>query len=136
MRTRPSTRARSTSTSGSSTSCWSSTSRRARAIVEPFRGDYYTQAKKETTTAIEEELRGERELGVELSFGQVSVTEQVIGYQKKAIRDHTTLDLVPLVMPESTFETEAVWFVPDARLLEGIERMPTLLASSTPPSTR
>ena len=98
-----------------------------RAIVEPFSGDYYTQAKKETTTAIEEELRGERELGVELSFGRVSVTEQVIAYQKKAIRNGATLDLVPLVMPESTFETEAVWFVPDERLLEGIDRMPTLL---------
>ena len=59
----------------------------------------------------------------------MSVTEQVIAYQKKAIRDGATLDLVPLVMPESTFETEAVWFVPDARLLEGIDRMPTLLAS-------
>jgi DEAD/DEAH box helicase domain-containing protein len=99
------------------------------AIVEPFRGDYYTQAKKETTTAIEEELRAERELGVELSFGRVSVTEQVIAFQKKSIRDGTTLDLVPLVMPESTFDTEAVWFVPDPRLLEGLERMPTLLST-------
>jgi DEAD/DEAH box helicase domain-containing protein len=99
------------------------------ALVEPFRGDYYTQAKKETTTAIEEELRGERELGVELSFGRVSVTEQVIAYQKKAIRDNTTLDLVPLVMPETSFETEAVWFLPDPRLLEGLERMPTLLST-------
>ena len=27
------------------------------ALVEPFRGDYYTQPKKETTTAIEEALR-------------------------------------------------------------------------------
>jgi DEAD/DEAH box helicase domain-containing protein len=59
----------------------------------------------------------------------VSVTEQVIGYQKKAIRDGTTLDLVPLVMPEITFDTEAVWFVPDPELLRGLERMPTLLAT-------
>ncbi len=100
-----------------------------RALVEPFRGDYYTQAKKETTTAIEEELRGERTLGVELAFGRVSVTEQVVGYQKKAIRDGATLDLVPLAMPETTFETEAVWFLPDRQLLEGIHRMPTLLST-------
>jgi DEAD/DEAH box helicase domain-containing protein len=100
-----------------------------RALVEPFRGDYYTQAKKETTTAIEEELRGERALGVELAFGRVSVTEQVVGYQKKAIRDGATLDLVPLAMPETTFETEAVWFLPDREQLEGIHRMPTLLST-------
>ena len=100
-----------------------------RAVVEPFRGDYYTQAKKETTTAIERELRGERTLGVELAFGGVSVTEQVVGYQKKAIRDGATLDLVPLAMPETTFETEAVWFLPDRELLEGIHRMPRLLST-------
>jgi len=100
-----------------------------RAVVEPFRGDYYTQAKKETTTAIEEELCGDRALGVDLAFGRVSVTEQVIGYQKKAIRDGATLDLVPLTMPETTFETEAVWFLPDRELLEGIHRMPTLLST-------
>ncbi|MDQ3876089.1 MAG: DEAD/DEAH box helicase [Actinomycetota bacterium] len=100
-----------------------------RALVEPFSGDYYTQAKKETTTAIEGAYRAERRAGVDLSFGAVSVTEQVIGYQKKAIRDGTTLDLVPLVMPEVTFDTEAVWFVPDPELLQGLERMPTLLAT-------
>ena len=98
------------------------------AIVEPFHGDYYTQAKKETTTAIEEESRGERALGTELSFGRVAVTEKVVGFQKKA-RDGATLDLVPLAMPETTFGTEAVWFVPDPGLLEGLERMPTLLST-------
>src|SRR5205807_3900199 len=50
------------------------------ALVEPFSGDYYTQAKKETTTAIVETQREERRLGVELSFGRVVVTEQVVGY--------------------------------------------------------
>jgi DEAD/DEAH box helicase domain-containing protein len=100
-----------------------------RALVEPFAGDYYTQAKKETTTAIEEAYRVERRAGVELSFGAVSVTEQVVAYQKRAIRDGTALDLVPLLMPAATFETEAVWFVPDPELLEGLERMPTLLAT-------
>ena len=77
------------------------------ALVEPFTGDYYTQTKKETTTAIEEALRTERRLGLELAFGRVSVTEQVIAYQKKSIRDQSTLDLVPLDLPETTFDTEA-----------------------------
>ena len=52
------------------------------ALVEPFRGDYYTQAKKETTTAIVEAAAGRARLGLELSFGRVVVTEQVVGYQK------------------------------------------------------
>src|SRR5881396_3685238 len=50
------------------------------ALVEPFAGDYYTQAKKETMTSIEETLRTDRRLGLDLSFGRVSVTEQVVGY--------------------------------------------------------
>ena len=43
------------------------------ALVEPFTGDYYTQTKKETTTSIEETLRTERRLGLDLAFGRVSV---------------------------------------------------------------
>jgi DEAD/DEAH box helicase domain-containing protein len=99
------------------------------AIVEPFTGDYYTQAKKESTTAIEETLRAERRLGLDLAFGRVSVTEQVVGYQKKSIRDQTTIELVPLDLPETTFETEAVWYVPEPEQLEDLEQMPTLLGT-------
>ena len=100
-----------------------------RALVEPFDGDWYTQAKKETETAIEEPLRVERRLGLELSFGRVSVTEQVVAYQKKAAADGSTLDTVPLDLPPTTFDTEAVWFVPRPHQLEGLEAMPLLLSS-------
>ncbi|MBD0337948.1 MAG: DEAD/DEAH box helicase [Thermoleophilia bacterium] len=99
------------------------------ALVTPFEGDWYTQAKKETTTAIEEAYRNERRLGLELSFGRVSVTEQVVGYQKKSIRDQSTLELVALDLPETTFETEAVWFLPEPAQLAGLEEMPLLLSS-------
>ena len=99
------------------------------ALVEPFAGDYYTQAKKESTTLIEEALRTERRLGLELTFGRVSVTEQVVGYQKKSIRDQATLELVPLDLPETTFETEAVWYLPEPEQLEDLDKMPTLLST-------
>jgi DEAD/DEAH box helicase domain-containing protein len=59
----------------------------------------------------------------------VSVTEQVVAYQRKAIADGSTLDTVPLLMPETSFDTEAVWFSPDPALLEDLERMPTLLGT-------
>jgi DEAD/DEAH box helicase domain-containing protein len=99
------------------------------AVVEPFGGDYYTQPKKETMTAIEEELRRERRLGLDLSFGTVVVTEQVVGYQRKSMRDSTTLELVSILMPETTFETEAIWFLPEPDQLEGLEEMPLLVSS-------
>ena len=99
------------------------------AIVEPFSGDWYTQVKKETSTDIEEPLRVERRLGLELTFGRVSVTEQVVAYQRKSIRDQSTIDTVQLDLPATTFDTEAVWYVPSARHLDGLEAMPTLLSS-------
>jgi len=100
-----------------------------RALVEPFDGDWYTQAKKETETSIEEPLRVERRLGLELSFGRVSVTEQVVAYQKKAVADGSTLATIPLELPATTFDTEAVWFVPRPHQLDGLEAMPLLLSS-------
>jgi DEAD/DEAH box helicase domain-containing protein len=99
------------------------------AVVSPFTEDWYTQAKEETTTEIAETQRAERRLGLELSFGRVLVTEQVVAYQKKSIRDQSTLELVPLDLPETTFETEAVWFLPEPAQLEGLEAMPKLLSS-------
>ncbi len=99
------------------------------ALVEPFSGDYYTQAKKETMTAIEQAKRAEQRLGLELSFGDVVVTEQVVAYQKKSIRDQGTLELVPLDLPQTTFETEATWFLPEPWMLEDLEKEPRLLGS-------
>jgi len=99
------------------------------ALVESFSGDYYTQAKKETMTSIEETLRTDHRLGLDLAFGRVSVTEQVVGYQKKSIRDQTTLDLVALDLPETTFETEAIWYVPEPEQLDGLTEMPKLLGT-------
>jgi len=99
------------------------------ALVEAFSGDYYTQAKKETSTAIVEATRSERRLGVDLSFGRVVVTEQVVGYQKRSIQTQESIELVPLVLPQTEFETEAVWFLPEPWMLEGLDDMPRLLGS-------
>jgi DEAD/DEAH box helicase domain-containing protein len=102
---------------------------RRHAIIEPFAGDEYTQAKKDTMTAILQAARTERRLGVELSFGTVTVTEQVVAYQRKRIQDGETIETVALDLPQTEFETEAVWFVPESWMLEGLEEMPRLLGS-------
>jgi DEAD/DEAH box helicase domain-containing protein len=88
-----------------------------RALVRPFSGDWYTQPKKETDTFIEQ-VRDRRDvMGVQLSFGVVSVTEQVIAYQKKRVADHEVLDLITLDMPEQQFVTQALWYeIPESLL--------------------
>jgi DEAD/DEAH box helicase domain-containing protein len=99
------------------------------ALVRPATVDWYTQVRKETETAIAETLRAERRAGVVLHLGRVSVTEQVVAYQRKAIADGSTIETVPLDLPRTAFETEAVWFSPDEGLLAGYEAMPALLGT-------
>jgi DEAD/DEAH box helicase domain-containing protein len=99
------------------------------AVVTPYSGDYYTQAKKETNTAVEETLRTERRCGLDLSFGRISVTERVVAYQKKSIRDQSTFETVDLDLPETSFETEAIWYLPEPDQLDGLQQMPKLLGT-------
>jgi DEAD/DEAH box helicase domain-containing protein len=88
-----------------------------RALVRPFEGDWYTQPKKESETWIEQVRESRSCCGVELSFGIVSVTEQVVAYQKKRVADHSVIDLLALDMPEQDFVTQALWYeLPDSLL--------------------
>jgi DEAD/DEAH box helicase domain-containing protein len=82
-----------------------------RAIVKPFEGDYYTQVKKETEVYVESIETQRRMLGVELSFGTVSVSEQVIAYQRKRLGDNKVIDIVSLDLPEQDFVTQALFYV-------------------------
>ncbi len=100
-----------------------------RAVAEPFRGDWYTQPKRETETAILGPLRAEPRLGLELVFGEVEVTDRVVGYERKTIASQERIELVPLACPPSTFMTEAIWFCPDPGQLHGLEEMPKLLGA-------
>jgi len=87
-----------------------------RAIVSRFDGDWYTRPKKETEIYIER-LREQRQVaGVELHFGEVSVTEQVIAFQRVSISDQEPIDIVALELPEQQFVTQALWYVLPQRL--------------------
>ena len=99
------------------------------ALVAPVGVDWYTQVKKETETTIEEAERAERRLGVDLHFGRISVSEQIVAYARKVVRDGSTIDVVPMLMPETTFETEAIWFSPEPAQLDGLQQMPKLLGT-------
>ncbi|HEX8856881.1 MAG TPA: Zn-binding domain-containing protein, partial [Thermoleophilaceae bacterium] len=90
-----------------------------RAIVRQFNGDWYTQPKKETDTWIEQVIARRSVQGVELSFGYVSVTEQVVAFQRKRVSDHEVLDLLPVDLPEQRFVTQALWYeLPEPLLRE------------------
>jgi DEAD/DEAH box helicase domain-containing protein len=81
-----------------------------RALVAPFDGDWYTQPKRETDTTIERLLDRRELFGVTLSFGEVTVTDTVLAYQRRRWSDHAQLDLVTLDLPQTTFSTQALWY--------------------------
>ncbi len=82
-----------------------------RAIVSSFDGDWYTRPRKETEIYIER-TREQREVaGVQLNFGDVSVTEQVIAFQRVSISEQEPIDIVALELPEQSFVTQALWYV-------------------------
>ena len=85
-------------------------------MVKPFDGDFYTQAKKETEVWVEEMRTTRQALGVELSFGAVSVSEQVIAFQRKRLGDNEVIDTVALDLPEQNFVTQALWYVIGERM--------------------
>jgi DEAD/DEAH box helicase domain-containing protein len=99
------------------------------AVVEPFAGNWYTQAKQETMTRIVEPRSVEWRLGLELAFGEIEVTEQVVGYERKTISGQERLELVALELPPATFSTEAVWFLPEPHQLAELDEMPKLLGT-------
>jgi DEAD/DEAH box helicase domain-containing protein len=87
-----------------------------RAIVSAFDGDWYTRPKKETEIYIEQVREQRATAGVELHFGEVSVSEQVIAFQRVSISEQEPIDVVALELPEQHFVTQALWYVLPDRL--------------------
>ncbi|HVQ59131.1 MAG TPA: DEAD/DEAH box helicase [Solirubrobacterales bacterium] len=93
-----------------------------RAVVSSFDGDWYTRPKKETDIYIERTHEQREVAGVQLNFGEVSVSEQVIAFQRVSISDQEPIDIVALELPEQNFVTQALWYV-----------LPDKLSASLPP---
>jgi DEAD/DEAH box helicase domain-containing protein len=81
-----------------------------RALLEPFTGDYFTQAKRESMTYIERLEDRRATHGVTLSFGSVVYSETVLGYQRKRLSDQQVIDFQTLDLPTIEFPTRALWY--------------------------
>ncbi|MGA2320104.1 MAG: DEAD/DEAH box helicase [Solirubrobacteraceae bacterium] len=102
---------------------------RRRALVSPFAGDWYTQPKRATETEIVRLLDRRDTLGLTLSFGEVSVTDTVLAYQRRRVSDHAQIDLLALELPPVSFPTQALWFELDAGELEQTIPLEVLLGA-------
>ncbi|WP_019873944.1 DEAD/DEAH box helicase [Sporichthya polymorpha] len=87
------------------------------ALVEPAEPDYSTSAREVTDIAIVDTVH-RRSWGdaVEVCFGTVEVTNQVVSYLRKRLVTGEVLDETPLDLPPRHLRTRAVWWTvtPDA----------------------
>jgi DEAD/DEAH box helicase domain-containing protein len=87
------------------------------ALVRSADEDSYTQPRDITDIRVLEVERKGRAGAVDLFFGRVEVTSQVVSYVRKRIYTGEVLDVVPLDLPQQTLETRSVWYtVPDTIL--------------------
>ena len=100
------------------------------AVVEPFDGDWYTQAKKETMT--DDRRAAARRAAARARARLRRDRGDRAGRRLRAQDDRAAqerIELVPLELPPTTFETEAIWFLPEPHQLAGLDAMPKLLGT-------
>jgi DEAD/DEAH box helicase domain-containing protein len=91
--------------------------RRSVAVVARSDADYYTQARDvtdvEVLSVVDEGRAGE----APALFGDVRVTRQVVGFQRKLGTTQEVIDEVGLSLPAQTLSTKALWWLLPRRLL-------------------
>jgi DEAD/DEAH box helicase domain-containing protein len=97
-----------------------------RALLEPFAGNWFTQAKRESMIYITRMHAQRGTSGVTLSFGEIVYAETVLGYQRKSLQDHEVIDFQTLDLPTVEFSTRALWYELD-ELLASEQFPPELL---------
>ncbi|GAB3671346.1 hypothetical protein GCM10027591_16880 [Zhihengliuella somnathii] len=79
-------------------------------LVRRANPNYYTQARDITTVEVLEETRSRSWGSVGVHFGDVRVTTQVVGFQRKSISSNEILGEEPLDLEPRDLHTKAVWF--------------------------
>jgi DEAD/DEAH box helicase domain-containing protein len=88
------------------------------ALVEESDPDYYTQARDITDIMIVNVI-DQRPLGdAELCFGDVEVTNQVVGFVRKLVSTNELIGQEELALPPVTLRTRAVWWTLPGRLID------------------
>jgi DEAD/DEAH box helicase domain-containing protein len=86
------------------------------AVVHRADPDWRTDARSTADVAVARVLECREHGPVRVSFGEVTVTSQVVAYQRRA-PDGAVLETVPLDLPEQTLPTRGVWYdIDDAAL--------------------
>lgn len=87
-------------------------------LVTRVNPDYYTTARDLTTVAVENEERSNKHHELNIYFGEVTVTTQVVSFQRKSVASNEVLSEEPLELEARELRTKSVWFtLTEQRLL-------------------
>ncbi len=90
------------------------------AVIHRANPDYSTSAREITDISIVAELEHTAWGPARISYGDVSVTHQVVSFLKRRVPSGDVLGEEPLDLPERTLNTKAVWWaLPSAALEDG-----------------
>ncbi|MBL6996226.1 Zn-binding domain-containing protein, partial [Desulfobacula sp.] len=87
-----------------------------KGIVEAKRKDvpYFTKAHSTKSTQIIRQLDSCRVKGTRVGFGELKITEQVTGYDRRLVSNQRSIGIMPLDLPKLEFETQGLWIeIPD-----------------------
>jgi len=88
------------------------------AVAEEADPDFYTQSRDVTDVVIVNQI-DQRPLGdADLSFGDVEVTNQVVGFVRKLVSTNEVVGEQTLALPPTRLETRAVWWTLPGRLID------------------
>jgi DEAD/DEAH box helicase domain-containing protein len=88
------------------------------ALVDAADPDFSTQARDVTDIRIARPARSRGFGEAEMSFGDVEVTNQVVGYVRRLVATGEIVGEQTLAMPPVTLQTKAVWWALPGRLLD------------------
>jgi DEAD/DEAH box helicase domain-containing protein len=100
------------------------------ALVARSDAEIYTQTLDETDVQVMRVLDTRTAGRVPAFFGEVRVTRQVVGFQRKSSATLEVLDEVPLNLPPQTLVTKALWWLLPTDLLARARVTPTMLPGS------
>lgn len=106
------------------------------ALVEPFRGDWFTVPRADGTVRLQD-AETQTWLGSwTAQLGTAEVTTQVTGYQRRRVEDLTVIDQRPLDLPARRYTSAALWLTrppsEDPPATGGLHAVEHLLAAALP----
>ncbi len=85
------------------------------ALVNPSDADFYTQSRDVTDIGVVRTLEETLVVETPVSYGDVRVARQVVGFVRRSLASGEIVDSIPLDLPAQDLDTRAFWlFIPPA----------------------